>query len=235
MRLLLNIDAGEHDDEPQELYALADVVHIACGGHAGDLRSMERVLRACKRHGTTAGAHPSFPDREGFGRRAPPGDPGESARAFGHAVLDQLQSLRAIADRVGVPIRSVKPHGALYHAANRDPRLALAIGDAARVALGLGPRHALVGPPDGELQRVATELGLRYLREGFADRGMLADGSLVPRGEPGALLTDPIEARLQARRLVATGNYETLCVHGDTPGAVEIARAVHEELRATSE
>ena len=106
--MLLNVDAGEHDDEPEELYALAHVVHVACGGHAGDEASMTRVVRACKKYGTRVGAHPSYVDREGFGRRALAVDPGvleEQLRA-------QCTLLRRIAEREGVALTSAKPHGA---------------------------------------------------------------------------------------------------------------------------
>jgi UPF0271 protein len=228
MKLLLNIDAGEHDDEPEELYAIADVVNIACGGHAGDARSMERVLRACKVHGTFAGAHPSFEDREGFGRRELAVDALEVARG----VRNQCAALAAIADRIGVPLVYLKPHGALYHAANRDPNLALTVRDALVDVLRprAGTRLTLIGPPTGELRNLAERLGVRFAREGFADRAMRPDGTLVPRGEPGALITVPDEARAQARRMMAMGAYDTLCVHGDTPGAVVIARAVRDEL-----
>jgi UPF0271 protein len=224
---LLNIDAGEHDDEPDALYAVADVVNIACGGHAGDARSMERVLRACKVHATLAGAHPSFEDREGFGRRELDVGP----RELGVGVLRQCRALREIAERVGVEIRYLKPHGALYHAANRRADLAVALLEGARQGLeGQFAATTLIGPPDGELRRAARALGLRFAREGFADRGMRPDGTLVPRSEPGALLTDPEAARAQARRLIESGGYDTLCVHGDTEGAVAIARAVRGEL-----
>jgi UPF0271 protein len=228
MKVLLNIDAGEHDDEAEELYAIADVVNVACGGHAGDERSMEHVLRACKEHGTLAGAHPSFEDREGFGRRELAVDAVEVARG----VRKQCATLEAIAVRIGVPLLYLKPHGALYHAANRDPHLALTVRDALVEVLGprAGAQLTLIGPPAGELRKVAERLGVKFAREGFADRATRPDGTLVPRGEPGALITDPAEARAQARRMIEGGAFDTLCVHGDTPGAVAIARAVRDEL-----
>jgi len=221
---LLNIDAGEHDDEPEELYALADVVNIACGGHAGDARSMEHVLRACKEHGTSVGAHPSFEDREGFGRSELDVD----AHEIEVAVSRQCGALRAIAERVGVEVRYVKAHGALYHLANRDARVAAAVHEGARAALG--GSFTLIGPPDGELRKCGSTRGTPFAREGFADRAMRADGTLVPRGDPGAVITDPAAARAQTRSMIASGRYDTLCVHGDTAGALDIARAVRREL-----
>ncbi len=219
----LNIDAGEHEDEPDELYGVAQAVSIACGGHAGDERSMERVLRACKAHGTRAGAHPSYEDREGFGRRELEVD----ARTILESVREQCARLARIAETCGANVAHVKAHGALYHAANRDPAIARAVVVGAREAIG---DVAVVGPASGELQRAAEDAGLAFVREGFADRAMRADGSLVPRGEQGAVITDLDAVRAQTRALVKSGVYDTLCVHGDSPGALAIARAVREVL-----
>jgi UPF0271 protein len=222
-RPFLNIDAGESDDEPGELYALAHAVSVACGGHAGDERSMERVLRACAKHGTKAGAHPSYEDREGFGRR----ELVVEGAVLEESVRTQCERLASIARACGVALSHVKAHGALYHAANRDPDLARAVVAGARAALG---SPLVLGPPDGALRRSAEAAGLAYAREGFADRAMRPDGSLVPRGEPGAVIEDVRLARAQARRLATSGAFDTLCVHGDSPGALGIARAVREEL-----
>jgi UPF0271 protein len=223
MKPFLNVDAGEHDDEPAELYAIAHAVSIACGGHAGDERSMRRVLDACKLHGTAAGAHPSYEDREGFGRRELDVD----AETVARSVRAQCVALGKAAREAGVAIVHVKPHGALYHAANRDPDLARAVVAGASAALGA---VRVVGPPEGELRRAAEAAGLAFAREGFADRAMRADGSLMPRGEPGAVLTDARAAAEQARSLAASGRFDTLCVHGDTAGALAIARAVRAVL-----
>lgn len=221
----LNVDAGEDEAEPEELYALAHAVSIACGGHAGDERSMERVLRACARSGTRAGAHPAYEDRDGFGRRELAVEPETLARS----VRAQCARLRAIARGCGVELVHVKPHGALYHAANRDPEIARAVLAGAQAALG---SPLVVGPPEGELRRAAESAGLPFAREGFADRAIRSDGSLVPRGEPGAVITEVEVARAQASRLARSGAFDTLCVHGDSPGALAIARAVRGELDA---
>ena len=221
----LNIDAGEHDDEPKDLYLLAHAVSIACGGHAGDELSMRRVLLACARAGTRAGAHPSYEDRDGFGRR----DVAIEPATLEKSVRAQCEKLATVARACGVTVSHVKAHGALYHSANREPRIARAFVAGARAALG---SPLVLGPVAGELRRAAEEAGLSFAREGFADRAMRADGSLVPRGEPGAVITDPGAARAQARRLAAAGVFDTLCVHGDTTGAVAIARAVRDELDA---
>jgi UPF0271 protein len=221
---LLNVDGGELDDEPLELYALADVIHVACGGHAGDDASMDRVTRACSSTGTRVGAHPSYEDREGFGRRAQDVSPEQLTAS----VAAQCSRLEAIAKRAGVKLASVKPHGALYHAAHATEATAQAVVQA--VVLSLGSDVAVVGPAGGALERGARAAGLRYEREAFADRGVRADGSLVPRGEPGALVVDPEIAAARARELAARSDVDTLCIHGDTPGAVLIARAVREAL-----
>jgi len=215
--MFLNIDAGEMESEPEAIFSLAQVVNIACGGHAGDDASMALALERCARLGSAPGAHPGYEDREHFGRlklEVPP----EALRA---QVARQCARLKALADARSQRIAHVKPHGALYHAANESPALAEAVVQGAMD--GLGRDLTVLGPPRGALREAALRAGLRFAREGFADRGMRPDGSLVPRGEPGALLENPAHARAQATRLVLGGSVDTLCVHGDTPGVVEIA------------
>lgn len=224
----LNIDLGELPDEDEELYRLAHIASIACGGHAGDDASIRTALARCARHGTRAGAHPSYVDREGFGRRALEVTP-EVLRA---QVAEQCARLAGHAAPLGVLLEYAKPHGALYHSANRDPALARALVSA--VGEVLGSRVTIIGPPSGALREAAREAGLSFAREGFADRGALPDGSLVPRGQPGALITDPALARDSAVRLARSGALDTLCVHGDTPGAVSVAREVRAALDAIS-
>jgi UPF0271 protein len=225
---LLNIDLGELPDEDERLYEYAQVANIACGGHAGDEHSMRRALESCTRHGTRAGAHPSFEDRENFGRKELQVSP-EVLRA---QVAGQCARLAALAPEVGVPVRYAKPHGALYHAANRESALARAVVDG--VVESLGPGVTFIGPGTGSLHEAARAAGLPYAREGFADRGTRPDGSLIPRGQPGAVLTDPNVARENALRLALGGTVDTLCVHGDSPGAVEMAREVRSVLDVLS-
>jgi UPF0271 protein len=224
MECLLNIDLGELPDEDERLYALAHLANIACGGHAGDDSSIRQALERCARHGTRAGAHPSYVDREGFGRRALDVTP-EVLRA---QVVEQCARLAAQAPAIGVPLGYAKPHGALYHSANRDPALARAVVSA--VAEVLGPNVTVIGPARGALSEAAREAGLAYAREGFADRGTLPDGTLVPRGQPGAVITDPSVAKENALRLARGDTIDTLCVHGDTPGALAVAREVRAAL-----
>jgi UPF0271 protein len=223
MAVRLNIDLGELPDEPDALAALAQMVNVACGAHAGDAEIAARTLRNALAHGAQAGAHPSFPDRENFGRVAMELDDGAL-----RATLDaQLGWLRSIASSVGVALAHVKPHGALYHAADRDERVARALIDRTRAMLG---EVALVGPPGGAMESCARSVGVAFLREGFADRGYDATGALIPRGSPGALLHDTDTVRAQVERLVASGRFDTLCVHGDGPDAVRLAGVVREAL-----
>lgn len=220
----LSLDAGEHDEEPEELWALFDVLHIACGGHAGDATSMGRVVAFCARREPPiiVGAHPSYPDRAGFGRRTI----AIGTAALATAVTEQCAALAAIARAHGLAVTSVKAHGALYHDATASEPIARAVIRGAIDALG--SEISMTGAPRGALHDVAAELGVRYLREGFADRAMRADGTLVPRTDPGALLLEPALAAAQARRLAS--EVETICVHADTPGAFAIARAVREAV-----
>ena len=219
---LMNLDAGEHPDEPEELWALFDVLNIACGGHAGDAASMDRVIAWCVASGCAIGAHPSYPDRPGFGRRTL----AIELAALAATVRSQCAELAAIARRHARTVEYVKPHGALYHDAAARDDLASAVVGAAVDALGDG--IVVIGPPAGALREAARARGLRYASEGFADRRMRENGSLVPRTEPGALLTEPTEAAAQARALAA--RVDTICVHADTPGALAIAGAVHKAL-----
>lgn len=224
---MLNIDLGELPGDDERLYEAAGLANIACGGHAGDEASMTEAVARCLRHGVRVGAHPSYPDREGFGRRALAMGPA----AVVAAVRAQCLSLRRVAEAQGAQVVAMKPHGALYHAANGDPALARAVLEGCVEALGREVQ--VVGPPLGALRDEAMGMGLSYWREAFADRGLAPDGSLLPRGVPGALIADPARAAAQARWLVQRDEVETICVHGDTPGAVAIAHAVREVLEVS--
>jgi UPF0271 protein len=223
----LNIDLGELPGEPAELFALATVANVACGGHAGDRASMARAVSFALTRGTRVAAHPSYPDRAGFGRVTMEIAPADLAAA----VEAQCATLQAIARKLGYPVALVKPHGALYHDAARSPALAAAVIDGAAHGLGVPAAElTVIGPPRGALLDEALRRGARYAREGFADRAYEADGTLVPRSRPGALLTDPGACARQALALVSAGGLETLCVHGDAPDAVAIAVRVRDAL-----
>ncbi len=223
--MFLNVDAGELEDEPEELYSLAHVVNVACGGHAGDDASMRRVIVFCHQFGTRVGAHPSYPDRAGFGRLAMTMAP----EALTEAVAEQCHALASCArEENDAPVSFVKLHGALDPAARDDAAIARAALQGALDALGW--EITVIGPPTGRAREVAAELGLRYAREGFADRGTRADGSLIPRGEAGALIDDPARAAEQARALARAATVDTVCVHGDGKNALAVARAVRAAL-----
>jgi 5-oxoprolinase (ATP-hydrolysing) subunit A len=223
--MLLTVDGGELSNEPDALFEAADVVHIACGGHAGDVASMERAIDQCSRFGTRVGAHPSYVDREGFGRRERDASPTELEAS----IETQCRTLAGVARQSGAVVTSAKPHGALYHAAHARAEIAQACVRGIARALG---SVAIVGLAGGELERAAREGGHSFLREAFADRALRPDGTLVPRTEPGAVIDDPIAAAATTRRLLASGSADVLCVHADTPSAVAIARAVRDALDA---
>jgi UPF0271 protein len=225
-RVWLNVDLGELPGEPEDLYACAHVANVACGGHAGDEASMQRAVILCGLHGAALGAHPSYPDREGFGRRRVTIAPHELRVTVGQ----QCARLAHVARMAGASIDFVKPHGALYHVAHDDDASAEALVSGAREALGTG--LTIIGPPRGALAKAAASAGLPFAREGFADRATRDDGTLVPRGEPDALVVDPDAAATRAAEMVAAGAIDTICVHGDTPGAVAVARAVRAVLDA---
>ena len=238
----LNADLGESygawrmgDDDA--MFALVTSANVACGFHAGDPLTMLRSARLAAEHGVVLGAHPGYRDRAGFGRRALAVAVDEAAAE----VLYQVGALAAAARSAGVDLRYVKAHGALYHRLGTDRAAATAVADA---LAGFDRALVVLGAPGGELERAAAEAGLRYAREAFIDRGYLADGTLVPRHEPGALVHDPGAAADRALELVETGGIaaddgarvelgpDSLCLHGDTPGSVDIARAVRSALDA---
>jgi UPF0271 protein len=184
---------------------------------------MRRVIEVCAARGIEVGAHPSYLDREGFGRRTIAVAP----EVLEVQIFEQCAAVAAIAREYGVKVTFVKPHGALYHDAAKDPALAAAVVDGATRALG---DVAVLGPSWGTpaLQAIAVARGLTYWREGFADRAARSDGSLVPRNEPGALISDPAAAAAQVKALIDRA--DAICVHGDSPNALAIARAVRSAL-----
>ena len=224
MAVDLNIDLGELPDELEELYALPTVVNLACGGHAGDVDSMKRSLELALRYGPRIAAHPSYPDREQFGR-ARMAIPLEM---LFESIVEQVTTLSMIGAELGAPLWGAKLHGALYHAAAEDPQLAAVVLDA--VVTSCSDKLVIIGPPGGYLEAATHERRLRYAREGFADRSYDAEGHLVARGVPGDVLDDPAVCAEQALRLARGGAVETICVHGDNPRALVIAREVRAAL-----
>lgn len=221
----LNADVGEGGDDAP-LFAVIRSANIACGGHAGDAATMRTAVGSALAHGVALGAHPSYPDRVEFGRRTPAAvDLGQLLASL----QDQVRVLHGIAVQCGGRLRHCKPHGALYHDVARSPELACAVATAV-TAVVPGLRFVvLAGSP---AERCLRDRGVPVLAEGFADRAYDAEGGLVPRSEPGAVLGDPAAAAAQAVAIARRGGVDTLCVHGDTPGALAIARAVSAALVA---
>ncbi|HLK47838.1 MAG TPA: 5-oxoprolinase subunit PxpA [Bryobacteraceae bacterium] len=225
MTMDLNCDMGELEDARHEaaLMEFISSANIACGGHAGDEGTMERTARLAIERGVRIGAHPSYPDRANFGRIEMELDDAEIERT----VREQIERLELVVRRLGAGITHVKPHGALYNVAARDERVALAIG---RAVNAWNPRttvFGLLGSPCLEWWR---GMGLQVAAEAFADRRYEADGSLRSRKFADALITEPQEAAAQAARFARQAKAQTLCVHGDTPGAVNILKAVRAAL-----
>ncbi len=231
----INADLGEGAGHDEELFELISSANIATGFHAGDSDSMHAAVSAAKKHGVAVGAHPSFFDRENFGRK----ELKISSPEVFDAVAYQLGVFQAIASAVGVRPNHVKPHGALYNMAVRDRDLADAI---ARAIKSVDPKLILFAPDKSELARAGEAYALQIAREIFADRNYLNDGWLVPRTRPDALLRDPKEAARRVLRMLREHKVrsvegrdvevrgETICVHGDTPGAVEFARELRSQL-----
>ena len=231
----INADLGEGSGHDEELFELISSANIATGFHAGDSDSMHAAITTAKKHGVAVGAHPSFFDRENFGRK----ELKISTLEIFDAVAYQLGVFQAIASAVGVQPNHVKPHGALYNMAVRDQELADSI---ARAIESVDPQLILFAPDKSELARAGDAHGLQIAREIFADRNYLNDGWLVPRTRPDALLRDPNEAAQRVLRMLREGKVrsveggdvdvrgETICVHGDTPGAVEFARELRSQL-----
>ena len=230
----LNFDGGEGEDDAA-LMPFVTTVNVACGGHAGDEATMRATVRLAKASGVTVFAHPSYPDREGFGRKRMT-LPTAEVEAL---VREQVDSLRRIAIEEGVALSGVKPHGGLYHEAASDEATARTVVAAAHA---VSPYLIVVSSPGSRLIAAARAAGMRAAAEGFADRGYEADGSLVARGTDGALLTDPESAAAQALSIAADAvvttrggtrlpvPVETICLHGDTPGAATIAKAIRRAL-----
>lgn len=238
----INSDLGEREEslangQDFELMHYITSANVACGGHAGDEQTMRETVRMAKQLGVAVGAHPGYPDRENFGRIESP----LAAAEIEATVRDQIAALAEIAAAEGVELVHCKPHGALYHAANKSAEVAAAIG---RAVLESGEQLIMVGQAGSETLTLWESMGLTCAAEAFADRAYEPDGILRKRSLPGALLDDPAKAAKQAVEIATRGVAvatdgsllkvvaQTLCIHSDTPGSAGIARAVNEALRA---
>lgn len=236
----LNADLGEGPGKTRltrdaALLDLISSANIACGFHAGDATSMRETVLAARERGVAIGAHPSYPDVHGFGRRELDLEPAEIARH----VSTQVSALRDVAVAAGARVSHVKPHGALYSRAAIDAQVARAVADA---IAGIDPRLILLGLAESEMTHAAERAGIRFAAEAFADRAYTRDLTLVPRERLNAVIDDPRAAArvaldLVQRRIMRTSDgsdvpldADSLCVHGDNPAALEILRAVRSAL-----
>lgn len=242
MKIDLNCDLGESFGQYRlgDDAAMLEIVtsaNIACGLHAGDPPVMRETVTLAARRGVAIGAHPGYPDLQGFGRRAMDLQPAE-LETF---LIYQLGALAGFTQAAGAHLTHVKPHGALYNQAVADREIAAAI---ARAVASFDPTLIVVTLPEAALRVAARGNGLRVALEGFADRAYLADGTLAPRQRPGAVIHDPELATARAVRMITQGEVETiegtviplrvntLCVHGDTPGAAILAAQLRHALEA---
>lgn len=235
----LNCDMGEGMDTDAAIFPFISSANIACGAHAGDDDTMRRTVALALKSGVVIGVHPSYPDRERFGRVDMLGE-GLSLDDMALLFRGQLLRLQGVCSVAGTRIRHVKPHGALYNRAARDAAVARMI---AQVVAEFDPSLFFYGLSGSEMRRAAHDAGLRFVSEVFADRTYQPDGSLTPRTQPGALIVDPGQAVEQVVRMVTKGNVvtgagpvniiaETVCLHGDGSHAVEFAGLIHDALAA---
>ncbi|MEO1041735.1 MAG: 5-oxoprolinase subunit PxpA [Pseudomonadota bacterium] len=230
----LNADLGEgYNDEA--ILPFVSSCNIACGGHTGDWETITQTIRLAKDSSVTLGAHPSYPDRDGFGRRSIEIDRSTLLKALG----EQLDLIKSVADKLDAKIEHIKPHGALYNDAARSRILAELIIEASQATF---PQATIVGPPHGALVEAGNLRNVKSRREGFADRQYLDDGSLMPRSSKGAVIED-IDGQVEQAIRLAEGqgvtsldgqlvalSVETICLHGDTKGAAASAQAIHQAL-----
>jgi UPF0271 protein len=213
----LNSDLAEGAGHDEEILAYIDSANVCCGVHAGSLSETIRIARRSGELGVEVGAHPGYDDRRSYGRV----ETGIGIAEYEALVAAQVAALAAVA-----PIGYIKAHGALYHRAQADPAAAAALARVAKLH-GVG----LVGQPAFLILAAAAEAGIPAYREGYADRAYLPDGRLMPRDQPGAVLA-PDAAVEQAIRLARSGEYDTICFHGDSPGSERVAAAIRTGLQA---
>ena len=237
-RIDLNADLGEGGADDLHILPVISSCNIACGGHTGDAASMTATVCAAIANGVAIGAHPSYPDRDGFGRRSH----FVTGTDLQQSIIEQIAALQRIVATSGGKLVQVKPHGALYHDAARDDKLAGLVVGAMQLAC---PQAALLGPPQSAMQRAASRAGAVYFAEAFVDRCYSADGTLVPRAAPNAVHGSIHTITAQAISLAQKGEVtadngdvirvraDTLCIHGDTEHAGVIARAVRDALEAS--
>ncbi len=227
----INCDLGEGEpiEKTRRLLRWVTSANIACGGHAGSVRTMRSCLRLCGEFGVNAGAHPGFVDRENFGRKEMPISPSDLVSL----IESQVSGLKLLAGEKKIPIPHIKLHGALYHVVERDRRLSDVYVGFVKERF---PGMRILASPNGCVISTAERLGLEAWAEIFSDRAYTAGGGLIPRSEPGAVLQDLTEIKMRMETFLSTGRLplengdavkisaQTVCVHADSPGALRIAR-----------
>jgi len=236
-RLQLNADLGEGCGNDAAIMPFIDAANIACGGHAGNADSIEQTIALAIPYSIALGAHPSFPDKAGFGRQNMQLSQNELSDAIG----EQLQLIERVAQSLGVQLSHIKPHGALYNQASSDSQLADQLLD---IFAEFNPMLSVVGLAGGELVKRGAARGLATLSEGFADRRYQANGQLATRGQPHAVIENPAEAIAQVNQILRSGTVtaidnstvtllcDTLCLHGDGTKAIEFARQVAQIVKS---
>jgi len=231
----LNCDIGEGCGNDAELMRYISSANIACGFHAGDEATMRRTVELALENGVAIGAHPGYGDRENFGRT----EMRLTADELRRLILDQLEALQAVCDEFGAKIRHIKPHGALYNQGAKDPELAATISE---TVANIDRHLVLYGLSGSHLISEAEKVGLKTASEVFADRAYRDDGTLTPRSQPNALITETETSLTQVLDMVKYGRVrsteatmvaikaETICIHGDGPNAVSFAETIRERL-----
>lgn len=231
----LNCDMGEGFDTDGSIMPLISSVNIACGAHAGDGATIKKTITLALQHQVAIGAHPSYPDKEGFGRK----EIQLSETEIYTTIVEQVNLVRTIAKEMGGKLHHVKPHGALYNTSAKDPMVAAAI---ARAVTDIDPSLILYGLPESESSKAAKAVGLNFCNEVFADRTYTDEGQLTPRSQPDALITDEDGSISQVLQMVQLGmvnsvnsrsipiKADTICIHGDGPHAFSFAKRIRAEL-----
>jgi UPF0271 protein len=243
LRIDINCDLGESYGnfkvgQDEQIMPHITSANVACGFHSGDPVTMARTVELAKKYGVAVGAHPGYPDLMGFGRR----EMKLSAEETRDYTAYQIGALQAFAKVSSVSLQHVKPHGALYNVAEKNRDVSKSIAEAIQ---SVDPDLILLAPPNSVAAKVASEMGLRVALEVFADRAYNSDGTLVSRSQPHSLITDPKRVVERTKkmiekgavkaidgRIVQLGRAHTICIHGDTPNAAEMARTLKSELLA---
>lgn len=235
-KILLNADLGEGGSNDEAIMPLIDIANIACGGHAGNKHTIRNTILLAKKQNIAVSAHPGYNDKTNFGRLSID----YTLQELLNEITNQLKTINEIASEYGCPVRYIKPHGALYHDASQTEHIANTLVQACKT---MGDQVVLIGPPKSELLKVAKKQGFSTLTEGFIDRRYKKNGSLQSRELPDAVITNIELATKQALSIARYGVVEcingdilklkpdTLCLHGDTPGAIQLARSVSESLK----